>query len=95
LTTSITVKELRIRRYFLIGFAASIITQLNLRNPFWNTEGPWEMLEHYNIAAVVTYSPEPDRLQFLPEPIVTGNHMFRAELYFVAGYILPVQHSQY
>lgn len=30
----------------------------------------------YNIAAVMTDSPEQDKLQFLSEPIVTANHSF-------------------
>jgi uncharacterized protein YecE (DUF72 family) len=38
--------------------------------------GPWELLKQYNIAAVLTDSPEPVKLQFLSEPIVTANHSF-------------------
>jgi len=34
------------------------------------------MLKHYNIAAVMTDSPEPDELQFLSQPIVTARHAF-------------------
>jgi uncharacterized protein YecE (DUF72 family) len=34
------------------------------------------LLKHYNIAAVMTDSPEPDKLQFLSEPIITANHSF-------------------
>jgi uncharacterized protein YecE (DUF72 family) len=49
---------------------------IEFRNPTWNTEGPWELLKHYNIAAVMTDSPEPDKLQFLSEPIITANHSF-------------------
>ena len=33
-------------------------------------------MKHYNIATVMTDSPEPDRLKFLSEPIVTANHAF-------------------
>jgi uncharacterized protein YecE (DUF72 family) len=34
------------------------------------------MLKHYNIATVMTDSPEPDKLHFLSQPIVTSNHTF-------------------
>lgn len=34
------------------------------------------MLKQYDIAAVMTDSPEPDRLKFLSEPIVTASHAF-------------------
>jgi uncharacterized protein YecE (DUF72 family) len=34
------------------------------------------LLKHYNIAAVMTDSPDPYKLQFLSEPIVTANHSF-------------------
>ena len=27
---------------------------VEFRHPSWGTEGPWEMLKHYNIAAVIT-----------------------------------------
>jgi uncharacterized protein YecE (DUF72 family) len=30
---------------------------VEFRHPSWGTEGPWEMLKHYNIAAVMTDSP--------------------------------------
>jgi uncharacterized protein YecE (DUF72 family) len=32
--------------------------------------------KQYNIAAVMTDSPEPDKLKFLSEPIVTASHAF-------------------
>ena len=40
----------------------------------WGTEGPLEMLSHYNIAAVMTDSPQKENLQFLSEIIVTASH---------------------
>jgi uncharacterized protein YecE (DUF72 family) len=49
---------------------------MEFRHPSWETEGPWDMLKHYNIAAVVTDSPPQDKLQFLSEVTVTGNHSF-------------------
>ena len=33
---------------------------LEFRHPSWNIEGPWEMLKHYDIAAVMTDSPISD-----------------------------------
>jgi uncharacterized protein YecE (DUF72 family) len=49
---------------------------MEFRHPSWQTEGPWDMLKHYNIAAVMTDSPERDKLQFLSEVTVTANHSF-------------------
>jgi uncharacterized protein YecE (DUF72 family) len=34
------------------------------------------LLKHYNIAAVMTDSPKPDKLQFLSDSIITANHTF-------------------
>ena len=44
---------------------------LEFRNPSWRTEGPWELLRHYNIASVLTDSPKNENLEFLSETIVT------------------------
>lgn len=50
---------------------------IEFRNPSWGTEGPWEMLKHYNIAAVMTDSPAKENLQFLSDVIITTvNHSF-------------------
>jgi uncharacterized protein YecE (DUF72 family) len=49
---------------------------MEFRHPSWQTEGPWDMLKHYNIAAVMTDSPERDKLQFLSDVTVTANHSF-------------------
>jgi uncharacterized protein YecE (DUF72 family) len=46
------------------------------RHPSWGTEGPWEMLRHYNIAAVMTDSPPSENLQFLSDVIITANQSF-------------------
>jgi uncharacterized protein YecE (DUF72 family) len=35
---------------------------IEFRHPSWGTEGPWEMLRHYNIAAVMTDSPPSENL---------------------------------
>lgn len=50
---------------------------IEFRHPSWGTEGPWEMLKHYNIAAVMTDSPAKENLQFLSDVIITtANHSF-------------------
>ena len=76
LPPSFTVKEFRNTEEFLDRLPRGYDYAIEFRNPSWNTEGPWEMLKHHNIAAVMTDSPEPDKLQFLSQPIVTANHTF-------------------
>ena len=76
LPPSFTVKEFQNTEEFLDRLPSGYDYALEFRNPSWNTEGPWEMLKHYNIAAVMTDSPEPDRLQFLSEPVITAKHSF-------------------
>ena len=49
---------------------------MEFRHPSWGTEGTWEMLKHYNIAAVMTDSLMRENLQFLSDVIVTANHSF-------------------
>ncbi len=50
---------------------------IEFRHPSWATEGPWEMLKHCNIAAVMTDSPAKENLQFLSDIIITtANHSF-------------------
>src|SRR5919109_4685370 len=49
---------------------------IEFRHPSWGTEGPWEMLKHFNIAAVMTDSPAKENLQFLSDVIITANHSF-------------------
>ena len=50
---------------------------VELRHPSWSTEGPWDMLRHYNIAAVMTDSPARENLQFLSDiTITTADHSF-------------------
>src|SRR5205085_1350736 len=48
---------------------------LEFRHPSWQTEGPWEMLRHYNVAAVMTDSPDPN-LQYLSNLSITADHSF-------------------
>ncbi|HET7390504.1 MAG TPA: DUF72 domain-containing protein [Nitrososphaeraceae archaeon] len=40
---------------------------VEFRHPSWSIEGPWDMLRHYNIAAVMTDSPARENLQFLSD----------------------------
>lgn len=76
LPPSFTVKEFHNTENFLDRLPRGYDYAVEFRNPSWNTEGPWELLRQYNIAAVMTDSPEPDNLQFLSESIVTANHSF-------------------
>ena len=76
LPPSFTVKEFRNTENFLDRLPSGYDYAIEFRHPSWNTEGPWELLRHYNIAAVMTDSPEPDKLKFLAEPIVTASHSF-------------------
>jgi uncharacterized protein YecE (DUF72 family) len=51
---------------------------VEFRHPSWGTEGPWEMLRHYNIAAVMTDSPPSENLGYLSDVILTADHsLFR------------------
>src|SRR5206468_7787566 len=76
LPPSFTVKEFQNTEQFLDRLPREYDYAIEFRNPSWNTEGPWELLKHYNIAAVMTDSPEQDNLQFLSQAIVTANHCF-------------------
>ena len=76
LPPSFTVREFKNTEEFLDRLPSGYDYAIEFRNPSWNTEGPWEMLKHYYIAAVMTDSPEQDRLQFLSELTVTANHSF-------------------
>ena len=50
---------------------------IEFRHPSWNTEGPLELLKHYNIANVITDSPEKENLSFLSTSIVSSSdHSF-------------------
>jgi uncharacterized protein YecE (DUF72 family) len=50
---------------------------VEFRHPSWKSEGPWDMLRHYDIAAVMTDSPSQENLQFLSDvTITTAGHSF-------------------
>jgi len=76
LPPSFTVAEFQNTEEFLDRLPSEYDCAVEFRNPSWNTEGPWEMLKHYGIAAVMTDSPEQDNVQFLSQAIVTANHCF-------------------
>ncbi len=76
LPPSFTVKEFSNTEQFLDRLPKGYDYALEFRHPSWETEGPWDMLKHYNIAAVMTDSPAKDGLQFLSEVKVTANHSF-------------------
>ena len=77
LPPSFTVSDFKDTENFLDRLPSGYQYALEFRHPSWNTEGPWEMLNHYDIAAVMTDSPLSDKLQYLAEVTVTSkNHSF-------------------
>ena len=78
LPPSFTVNDFKSTEQFLdkLPTADGYDYAMEFRHPSWGTEGPWEMLKHYNIAAVMTDSPSQENLQFLSDVIVTANHSF-------------------
>jgi uncharacterized protein YecE (DUF72 family) len=76
LPPSFTVKEFTNIEQFLDRLPTGYEYALEFRHPSWETEGPWNMLKHYNIAAVMTDSPPQDKLQFLSNVTVTASHAF-------------------
>lgn len=77
LPPSFTVTDFKNTEKFLDNLPSGYQYAVEFRHPSWNTEGPWEMLKHYNIAAVMTDSPILDNLQFLSEITITSkNHSF-------------------
>src|SRR5438093_11296511 len=73
LPPSFTVKEFQNTEEFLDRLPSGYDYALEFRNPSWNTEGPWELLKHYNIAAVMTDCPRQHKLQYLTESAVSAN----------------------
>ena len=76
LPPSFTVNEFSNTEQFLDRLPTGYEFALEFRHPSWETEGPWDMLKHYNIAAVMTDSPPQDKLQFLSNVTVTASHAF-------------------
>ncbi|HJS65448.1 MAG TPA: DUF72 domain-containing protein [Nitrososphaeraceae archaeon] len=77
LPPSFTVSDFKDTENFLDRLPSGYQYALEFRHPSWNTEGPWEMLKHYDIAAVMTDSPLSDNLQYLAEVTITSEkHSF-------------------
>lgn len=75
LPPSFTVQEFRQVEGFLDRLPSGYEYALEFRHPSWQTEGPWEMLKHYNVAAVMTDSPDP-KLRYLSDIGLTADHAF-------------------
>lgn len=75
LPPSFTVGQFRKVESFLDRLPRGYQYAVEFRHPSWETEGPWELLKHYNVAAVMTDSPEP-QLQYLSNALVTADHAF-------------------
>jgi uncharacterized protein YecE (DUF72 family) len=75
LPPSFSVAQFRQAESFLDHLPSGYEYAMEFRHPSWETEGPWEMLRHYNVAGVITDSPDP-QLQFLSEVSVTADHVF-------------------
>jgi uncharacterized protein YecE (DUF72 family) len=76
LPPSFTVKEFKNTEQFLDRLPSNYDYAIEFRHPSWETEGPWDMLKHYNISTVMIDSPPTDKLQFLSNVTITANHSF-------------------
>lgn len=77
LPPSFTVNDFKNIEKFLDKLPSGYNYAVEFRHPSWKTEGPWDMLKHYNIAAVMTDSPAKENLEFLSEVTVTSSdHSF-------------------
>jgi uncharacterized protein YecE (DUF72 family) len=77
LPPSFTVNDFKNIEKFLDKLPPGYQYGVEFRHPSWKTEGPWEMLKHYNIAAVMTDSPAKENLEFLSDVTVTTvDHSF-------------------
>lgn len=65
LSPSFTVKAFRKVENLLDRLPAGYDYAVEFRHPSWETEGPWELLKQYNVAIVMTDSPD-ERLKYLP-----------------------------
>jgi uncharacterized protein YecE (DUF72 family) len=75
LPPSFSVDEFKQVEGFLDRMPSGYDYALEFRHASWQTEGPWEMLRHYNVAAVMTDSPDP-KLQYLSDTVLTADHSF-------------------
>jgi uncharacterized protein YecE (DUF72 family) len=75
LPPSFSVNEFKQVEGFLDRLPSGYDYALEFRHASWQTEGPWELLRHYNVAAVMTDSPDP-KLRYLSDVILTADHSF-------------------
>jgi uncharacterized protein YecE (DUF72 family) len=75
LPPSFSVDEFKQVELFLDRMPTGYDYAIEFRHPSWSTEGPWEMLRHYNVASVMTDSPDP-KLQYLSDIVLTADHSF-------------------
>ncbi|HEV8405627.1 MAG TPA: DUF72 domain-containing protein [Nitrososphaera sp.] len=75
MSPNFTVDDFKNAEIFLDRLPRDYDYALEFRHASWQTEGAPELLKHYNIASVMTDSPDP-KLKFLAEPIVTADHAF-------------------
>lgn len=75
MSPNFTVDDFKTAESFLDKLPSDYDYSLEFRHASWQTEGAPELLKQYNIASVITDSPE-QKLQFLSQPIVTANHAF-------------------
>lgn len=75
MSPNFTVKDFKNAEKFFDRLPRGYDYALEFRHPSWETEGAPELLKHYNIASVLTDSPDP-KLAFLSQPIVTADHVF-------------------
>jgi uncharacterized protein YecE (DUF72 family) len=72
-----TVIDFRKIEGFLDKLPSGYNYAVEFRHPSWKTEGPWDMLKHYNIAAVMTDSPSIENLDLLSDvTVTTPDHSF-------------------
>jgi uncharacterized protein YecE (DUF72 family) len=77
LPPSFSVNDFRNIEGFLDRLPSGYNYAVEFRHPSWKTEGPWDMLKHYNIATVMTDSPPQENLQFLSDITITSpDHSF-------------------
>jgi len=75
LPPSFSVDQFKKVESFLDKLPSGYEYALEFRHASWETEGPWEMLRHYNVAAVITDSPDPSLL-YMSDVVLTADHSF-------------------
>lgn len=75
LPPSFSVDQFKKVEGFLDKLPSGYEYALEFRHASWETEGPWEMLRHYNVATVITDSPDPG-LQYMSDVVLTADHSF-------------------